>query len=131
MARRPHVGGARWPGAVRMGACVRPAVAGLALGAVSFGLSGVTPAAAQAPVADGAFTADQAAGGWSVYGTQCEECHGPALEGMVHAPPLSGVDFPTGFNAAFEAASDGDAGFAGFRRPGAGAAAVDPSLGSR
>ena len=40
---------------------------------------GVAVAAAQAPAADGAFTADQAASGWSVYGIQCGECHGPGL----------------------------------------------------
>ena len=53
--------------------------------------------AAQAPGADGAFTMDQAADGWSVYGVQCEQCHGPGLEGMVHAPPLLGVDFLNGW----------------------------------
>ena len=46
---------------------------------------------------DGAFTRDQAADGWSVYGVQCEQCHGPGLEGMVHAPPLIGVDFLNGW----------------------------------
>ena len=49
--------------------------------------------AEQQPGADGSFTSDQASGGWFVYGVQCEECHGPALEGMVHAPPLAGVEF--------------------------------------
>ena len=50
-------------------------------------------AAGQLQSADGAFTTTQATSGWSVYGVQCAECHGPGLEGMVHAPPLSGVDF--------------------------------------
>ena len=54
---------------------------------------GVIVAAAQPAVADGAFTTDQAASGWSAYGVQCQECHGAALQGMVHAPPLSGVEF--------------------------------------
>ena len=54
-------------------------------------------AAAQGPSADGAFTRDQAADGWSFYGVQCEQCHGPGLEGMVHAPPLIGVDFLNGW----------------------------------
>ena len=58
----------------------------------STGTPGVVVAAAQPPATDGAFTTDQAASGWSVYGVQCQECHGPALEGM-EAPPLSGVDF--------------------------------------
>ena len=40
---------------------------------------------------------DQAADGWSVYGVQCEQCHGPGLEGMVHAPPLIGVEFLNGW----------------------------------
>ena len=60
--------------------------AGLAIGA------GAGVAVAQAPGADGAFTADQAASGWSAYGVQCSECHGIGLEGMI-APPLSGVEF--------------------------------------
>ena len=80
---------------------VWPAVAGLVVaGGVAGGPGGgpgvvsvVTVEAAQAPAADGAFTRDQAADGWSVYGVQCEQCHGPGLEGMVHAPPLLGVEF--------------------------------------
>ncbi len=69
------------------------AAAGLiAAGSLSAG-PGVAVAAAQAPAADGAFTTEQAASGWSVYGVQCGQCHGPNLEGMVHAPPLSGVEF--------------------------------------
>ena len=44
---------------------------------------GVVVEAAQAPEADGAFTLDQAADGWPVYGVQCKQCHGPDLEGMV------------------------------------------------
>ena len=68
----------------------RVAAAGLiAAGGLSAG-PGVAVAAAQA---DGAFTTDQASSGWSVYGVQCGDCHGPNLEGMVHAPPLSGVEF--------------------------------------
>ena len=57
------------------------------------GAAGIVHAAAQEPGADGSFTSEQASSGWSVYGVQCEDCHGPALEGMVHAPPLAGVDF--------------------------------------
>ena len=71
---------------IRMAAAVVIAAGGLTGG------PGVV-VAAQAPVADGAFTIDQAADGWSVYGVQCGQCHGPNLEGMIHAPPLSGVDF--------------------------------------
>ena len=68
----------------------RLAAAGLiAAGGLTAG-PGAGVAAAQA---DGAFTTDQASSGWSVYGVQCGDCHGPNLEGMVHAPPLSGVEF--------------------------------------
>ncbi|HCE02555.1 MAG TPA: hypothetical protein DEQ98_04885, partial [Acidobacteria bacterium] len=67
-------------------------VAVLVVMGTSTGAPGVV-AAAQPASADGAFTSDQAASGWSAYGVQCQECHGPALEGMVHAPPLSGVEF--------------------------------------
>ena len=74
-------------------AVVRAAAAGLIAAIGSIGASGAAAAAAQPAGADGAFTADQAASGWSVYGIQCGECHGPGLEGMVHAPPLAGVEF--------------------------------------
>ena len=71
---------------------------GLAAAAVGLAAAvGAGGAAAQPAGADGAFTADQAASGWSVYGIQCGECHGPGLEGMVHAPPLSGVEFLNGW----------------------------------
>ena len=75
---------------VGVGAVVRM----LTVGLIVVGLA-VAPdvAEAQAPVADGAFTLDQASDGWSVYGVQCGQCHGVNLEGMVHAPPLSGVEF--------------------------------------
>ena len=87
---RVGVGGWRWRGRNLAAAVIRAAAAGLIVAA-----AGVAPpvAAAQAPVADGTFTSDQAASGWSVYGVQCGDCHGPNLEGMVHAPPLSGVEF--------------------------------------
>ena len=87
-------GGSRWHGRSLATAVVRAAIAGLVV--VVAGGAGVAPGiveAAQAPGADGAFTTDQAADGWSVYGVQCEQCHGPGLEGMVQAPPLIGVDF--------------------------------------
>jgi alcohol dehydrogenase (cytochrome c) len=87
-------GGSRWHGRNLATAVVRAAIAGLVV--VVAGGAGVAPGiveAAQAPGADGAFTTDQAADGWSVYGVQCGQCHGPNLEGMIHAPPLSGVDF--------------------------------------
>ena len=71
--------------AVRVAAAVLIGMAGL--------IGGPRVAEAQAPVADGAFTLDQASDGWSVYGVQCGQCHGVNLEGMVHAPPLSGVEF--------------------------------------
>ncbi len=75
---------------VGVGAVVRMSAVGLIVAGLA-----VAPgvAAAQAPVGDGAFTSDQASAGWSVYGVQCGQCHGVNLEGMVHAPPLSGVDF--------------------------------------
>ncbi len=83
---RVGVGGSRWLGADFVAAVVRLAVAVLIV-------MSVVVATAQPPSADGTFTTNQAASGWSVYGVQCAECHGSALEGMVHAPPLSGVDF--------------------------------------
>jgi len=89
---RVGVGGSRWAGANLVAAAVRRAVAVLIVMGTSTGAPGVV-AAAQPASADGAFTSDQAASGWSAYGVQCQECHGPALEGMVHAPPLSGVEF--------------------------------------
>ena len=90
---RVGAGGARWLGTDFVAAAVRLAIAvPIVLGA-STGAPGVVVAAAQPPPADGAFTTDQAASGWSAYGVQCQECHGPALEGMEQAPPLSGVDF--------------------------------------
>ena len=101
-ATRVGVGGWRWLAV----AVVRAAVAGLILVGSITGGSGVAPGVvavaaqappAQGPAADGAFTRDQAADGWSVYGVQCEQCHGPGLEGMVHAPPLIGVDFLNGW----------------------------------
>ena len=56
------------------------------------------PAAAQPPgaAADGGFTAEQAASGWTVYARQCAECHGQGLDGL-EAPPLRGVDFLNGW----------------------------------
>ena len=93
MLKRTRGDGSRWPSAVFVAAAVLVAVAlPVVIGALT-GAPSVVVAAAQAPVADGAFTSDQAASGWSVYGVQCGECHGPSLEGMVSAPPLSGVSF--------------------------------------
>ena len=85
---RVEVGGSRWRGWNVAGAAV---VGLIAAGGLTAG-PGAGVAAAQAPGADGAFTADQAASGWSAYGVQCSECHGIGLEGMI-APPLSGVEF--------------------------------------
>ena len=81
MWERPRVGvfRPRWLGTVYPAAAVLLAVAvPLVIGASS-GAPGVFIAAAQPSSADGAFTTDQAASGWSVYGVQCEECHGLAL----------------------------------------------------
>ena len=89
---RVGVGGSRWRAAVR-------AAAGLIVAAGSTGGPGVAPgvaAAAQPPAAEGGFTADQAAAGWSVYARQCGECHGARLDGA-EAPPLRGVDFLNGW----------------------------------
>ena len=55
-------------------AVVRVAAAALIV-AGSLTAPGVVEAA-QPPAADGGFTADQAAAGWSVYARQCGECHG-------------------------------------------------------
>ncbi len=93
MLKRTRVDGSRWLRPVFVAAVVLVAVALPVLMSALTGVPGVVVAAAQAPAADGAFTSDQAASGWSVYGVQCGECHGPSLEGMVSAPPLSGVSF--------------------------------------
>ena len=90
MSKATHVGVG---GTNLAAAVVRMAAAGLIVMGGLTGGPGAAVATAQAPVADGAFTADQASSGWSVYGVQCGQCHGPNLEGMIHAPPLSGVDF--------------------------------------
>ena len=90
---RVGVGGSRWR------AAVRAAAAGLIVAGGAAGGPGVAPgvaAAAQPPAAEGGFTADQAAAGWSVYARQCGECHGARLDG-VEAPPLRGVDFLNGW----------------------------------
>ena len=105
MSKGTQVGvGSLWRGADReipralrgrrlAAAMVRGAVAVLIVAGGLTAGPGVAVAGAQAPGADGAFTIDQAADGWSVYGVQCGQCHGPNLEGMIHAPPLSGVAF--------------------------------------
>ena len=84
---------------IGVAAAVRAAIAGL-IAAVGFiGGAGVLPAvveAAQPPAADGAFTAEQAAAGWTVYARQCGECHGEGLDGA-EAPALRGVDFLNGW----------------------------------
>ena len=85
--------GTSWLGTDLVTAAVRSAV-GIAIVMVSStGVPSLARAAGQAQSTDGAFTTDQAISGWSVYGVQCAECHGPRLEGMVHAPPISGVEF--------------------------------------
>ncbi|MYD87348.1 MAG: hypothetical protein F4Y14_14910, partial [Acidobacteria bacterium] len=65
-------------------AVVRVAVAALVAVVGSLGEPRVPPAsvaaAAQAPGADGGFTAEQAAAGWTVYARQCGECHGETLD---------------------------------------------------
>ena len=79
---------------------IRVAVVVLIVMGGSFGEPGVRPgsvaAAAQAPGADGGYTAEQSAAGWTVYARQCGECHGEALDGA-EAPPLNGVDFLNGW----------------------------------
>ena len=91
---RAGVGG---PGRNPVKALVRVAAAGLIVVGGSIGGPAVAPgAAAQPPGADGAFTAEQAAAGWTVYARQCGECHGEGLDGA-EAPPLRGVDFLNGW----------------------------------
>ena len=92
MSKRARVegGGSGW--GTDLAAVVVRAAAGLLVAAGLTAGPGAVLAAAQPGGADGAFTADQAASGWSAYGVQCSECHGIGLEGMI-APPLSGVEF--------------------------------------
>ena len=88
---RVGVGGSRRPAA----AVLRAAAAGLVLAGGSIVGPGVVEAA-QAPAADGGFTAEQAAAGWTDYVRQCGECHGEGLDGA-EAPALRGVDFLNGW----------------------------------
>ena len=48
------------------------------------------------PIADGAFTADQATRGNKVYTDKCASCHGSNLEGA-EGPALTGADFMQDF----------------------------------
>ena len=79
---------------------IRVAVAGLIVAGGFFAEPGVRPGsvveAAQAPGAEGSFTAEQAAAGWTEYARQCGECHGEGLDGA-EAPALRGVDFLNGW----------------------------------
>ena len=93
---RVGVGGLRGLAPDLPSAVVRAAVAGLIAAGGSIGGPGVVAGAAQPPAAEGGFTADQAAAGWSVYARQCGECHGAGLDGA-EAPPLRGVDFLNGW----------------------------------
>ncbi len=91
--------GSRWRGPNVVAAMVGLAAAGLMVAGGLTGGLGVGPSvveAARQPAADGGFTAEQAATGWTVYARQCGECHGPRLEGM-EGPPLRGVDFLNGW----------------------------------
>ena len=77
----------------------RPDELAIVAGGLTFGLGvapGVVVEAAQQPAADGGFTVEQVAAGFTVYARQCGECHGVSLEGM-EAPPLRGVDFLNGW----------------------------------
>ncbi len=77
-------------------AVIRAAAAAVIVLAGSAGGPGVVGAAAQPQVADGGFTAEQAAAGWTEYARQCGECHGERLDGA-EAPALRGVDFLNGW----------------------------------
>jgi S-disulfanyl-L-cysteine oxidoreductase SoxD len=55
-------------------------------------------AAQQRSVADGVYSAAQAARGGQIYETQCVDCHGKALEGA-SGPPLVGDNFLTSWSA--------------------------------
>ncbi len=79
---------------LRVGA-IRLAAAWLIAAGGSVVVPNVVVAAAQAP-ADGGFTAEQAAAGWTEYARQCGECHGEGLDGA-EAPALRGVDFLNGW----------------------------------
>jgi mono/diheme cytochrome c family protein len=66
--------------------------------AMTIGLHSKLHSQAAASVWDGAYTADQAKRGESVYGTECASCHGDALDGVGQAPALAGDDFKTNWN---------------------------------
>ncbi len=91
---RVGVGGSPWPGPEVAAAVVRATVAVLFAAGGSMIGPGVAEAA-QVP-ADGGFTAEQAAAGWTEYARQCGECHGEGLDGA-EAPALRGVDFLNGW----------------------------------
>ena len=82
--------GVQWRRAAREVMVVGAVIAGAAWVGVGAAAQG------QAPAAGGGFTAEQVAGGWTVYGRQCGECHGARLDGM-EAPPLRGVEFLNGW----------------------------------
>lgn len=90
----------RWRGLNLAGAVVGVAAAGLVVASgLTGGLgveSGVIVEAAQQPAADGGFTVEQAAAGWTVYGRECGECHGADLDGM-EGPALRGTEFLNGW----------------------------------
>jgi mono/diheme cytochrome c family protein len=62
----------------------------LALGASGLALRAQTPTR---NAWDGVFTADQAAGGKTVFDGKCAACHGPDLAGGGEAPALTGTGF--------------------------------------
>ena len=105
MSNGTHVGGGarreqRLRGPSLSAVMRRVAVAGLLVAAgwtMGPSIAPVVVEAAQAPAAaDGGYTAEQAAAGWTVYARQCGECHGENLDGA-EAPALRGVDFLNGW----------------------------------
>ena len=102
MSKRIWIGfcGSRWRGLNLAAAVVGLAAAGVVVAGGLTGGLGVAPGviveAAQQPTADGGFTVEQAAEGWTVYVRECGECHGDDLDGM-EGPALRGTDFLNGW----------------------------------
>ena len=61
--------------------------------AIAAGLFGAAMTAAQQPARSGAFTAEQARAGRTLYQTACVSCHQADLQGAFEAPPLAGGNF--------------------------------------
>jgi hypothetical protein len=73
----------------------RIVVASLVLAGVAYVCRGAEPVEPAAPARDRPVFSPQAEEGKLAYDAKCGRCHGDALEGKEHAPPLKGAGFRT------------------------------------